>query len=65
MSTARLHQARSLLMQAHDALDGLSDSEINHFEDEDDEREMAPEQYAARKIMEAAQLIESITSEAP
>lgn len=41
-----------VLQDAFDALESLADSDLD-FEDEEDERESAPEQYAARKIMQA------------
>jgi hypothetical protein len=47
----------NLLQQAFDALEAISDSDIDHFEDEEEEAESAPEQYACRKIMEAMELI--------
>lgn len=50
-------QALALLRQAHDALDGMSDSCIDTFENEEEEAEAVPEQYAARKVMEAIQLL--------
>lgn len=46
-----------LLQQAFDALEAISDSDIDHFEDEEEEAEGAPAQYACRKIMEAMDLI--------
>lgn len=47
----------ALLAQAHDALDGMADSDIDHFEDDEEEAEAVPAQYAARKVMEAIQLL--------
>jgi hypothetical protein len=46
-----------LLQQAFDALEEISDSDIDYFEDEDEEAEGAPAQYACRKIMEAMEII--------
>lgn len=46
-----------LLQQAFDALEAISDSDIDHFEDEEEEAEGAPAQYACRKIMEAMEII--------
>lgn len=46
-----------LLQQAFDALEAVSDSDIDYFEDEEEEAESAPEQYACRKIMEAMEII--------
>lgn len=56
-------QALSLLRQAHDALDGMADSDIDHFEDEEEEAEAVPMQYAARKVMEAIQLLSGPTDD--
>jgi hypothetical protein len=42
-----------LLQQAFDALEATTDSDIDFFEDEEEEAEAAPAQYACRKIMEA------------
>lgn len=56
MSTTK-DQALTLLRQAHDALDGMADSDLDHFEDEEDEAEAVPAQYAARKVMAAIQLL--------
>lgn len=46
-----------LLQQAFDALEATADSDIDTFEDEEEEAEAVPEQYACRKIMEAMDLI--------
>lgn len=43
----------SILQDAFDALESTTDSDLDHFEDDEEERECAPMQYAARKIMEA------------
>ena len=51
------HQALSLLQQAFDALEATADSDIDHFEDEEEEVEAEPAQYACRKIIEAMGLI--------
>lgn len=50
---AQTHQALSLLQQAFDALEATADSDIDTFEDEEDEAQAVPAQYACRKIMEA------------
>jgi hypothetical protein len=55
--TMRNKEILNLLQQAFDALEAISDSDIDHFEDEEEEAESAPEQYACRKIMEAMELI--------
>ena len=57
---ARLERLAQLLTDAHDVLEGMADSDIDHFEDEDEEREAVPAQYAARKVMEAVQGIENM-----
>ena len=54
---AQTHQAISLLQQAFDALEATADSDLDHFEDEDEEAEAVPAQYACRKIMEALALL--------
>jgi hypothetical protein len=54
---AQTHQALSLLQQAFDALEATADSDLDHFEDEEDEAESVPAQYACRKIMEAMGLL--------
>ena len=46
-----------LLQQAFDALEATADSDIDTFEDEDEEAEAVPAQYACRKIMEAMDLL--------
>ncbi len=56
MSTTN-HQALSLLQQAFDALEATADSDIDTFEDEEEEAEAVPAQYACRKIMEAMDLL--------
>jgi hypothetical protein len=48
-----------LLQQAFDALEAVSDSDLDHYEDEEEEAESAPEQYACRKIMEAMEIIKA------
>lgn len=46
-----------LLQQAFDALEATVDSDIDTFEDEEEEAEAVPAQYACRKIMEAMGLL--------
>ena len=58
MSTTNA-QALSLLQQAFDALEATADSDIDIFDDEEEEAEAVPAQYACRKIMEAMDLIRS------
>ena len=49
-----------LLQQAFDALEAISDSDIDDdFEDEEEEAEAVPEQYACRKIMSAMEIIKN------
>lgn len=50
--------AKKLLAEAHDALDGMADGYLDHFEDEEEEAEAVPAQYAARKVMQAIQLLQ-------
>jgi hypothetical protein len=54
---AQTHQALSLLQQAFDALEATSDSDIDTFEDELEEAQAVPAQYACRKIIEAMGLL--------
>lgn len=46
------------LQKAFDALEGMSDSDLDFFEDEEEEAEYAPAQYAARLIMSVIQDLE-------
>lgn len=48
---------KALLQDAFDTLESQADSDLDHFEDEEEERECAPMQYAARKIMAAMQAL--------
>lgn len=50
-------KALALLQQAFDALEATADSDIDHFEDEEEEAEAAPAQYACRKIIEAMDIL--------
>lgn len=52
-------QVLGLLQQAFDALEAMSDSDIDTFEDEEEEAQAVPEQYACRKIAEAMDLLRS------
>lgn len=45
--------AREKLRRAHDALVGMSDTDLDHFDNEEDEIEAVPDQYAARMIYAA------------
>ena len=56
MSTEN-NEAIRLLQQAFDALEATADSEIDHFEDEDEAAMAVPMQYACRKIMAAIRLL--------
>jgi hypothetical protein len=49
--------AIALLQQAFDALEATADSDIDDFEDEEEEAQAVPAQYACRKIMEAMQML--------
>ncbi|WGG51791.1 hypothetical protein [Rugamonas sp. DEMB1] len=53
---------RECLRAAHDALESTSDSDLDHFEDEEEERESAPVQFAARKVMQAIDAIDPFIS---
>ena len=50
-------QTLALLQQAFDALEATADSDIDDFEDEEDEAQAVPAQYACRKIIEAMDLL--------
>jgi len=50
-------KALKLLQQAFDALEATADSDIDTFDDEEEEAEAVPAQYACRKIMEAMSLL--------
>lgn len=50
-------QALSLLRQAFDALEATADSDIDTFEDEEEEAQAVPAQYACRKIIQAMELL--------
>ncbi len=52
-------KAIALLQQAFDALETTGDSDIDDFEDEEEEAEYAPVQYACRKIIEAIGILQS------
>jgi len=54
-----------ILRDLHDTLAGESDSDIDHFEDDDEEREGAPVQYAARKLMEVIDMIKATVPSVP
>ena len=51
----------ALMQQAFDALETTADSDIDDFEDEEEEAEYAPVQYACRKIIEAIGILQSNT----
>lgn len=57
MSKGNTAQALDLLAQAFDALEATADSDIDTFEDEEEEAQAVPAQYACRKIMQAMQLL--------
>jgi len=52
----------AILRDVHDTLASESDSDIDHFEDDEEEREGAPVQYAARKVMEVMDMLKAGTS---
>ena len=52
-----------LLQQAFEALEATADSDLDYFEDEDEEAEAVPTQYAARKIMQAREEIDRLRAE--
>ena len=54
-------KAIALLQQAFDALETTGESDIDDFEDEEEEAEYAPVQYACRKIIEAIGILQSNT----
>lgn len=46
------------LADVFDTLESQADSDIDHFEDEEEERECVPVQYSARKVNEAMNKLE-------
>ncbi len=54
----------ALLQQAFDALESTSDTDLDYFEDEEEEAQAVPAQYACRKIMEAMDLLRAQNREA-
>lgn len=46
-----------ILRDVHDTLSSESDSDIDHFEDDEEERKGAPAQYAVRKVMEVIDML--------
>jgi hypothetical protein len=48
-----LARLRNLLSTAHDVLASTCDSDLDHFENDEEEMEGAPVQYAARTLMQA------------
>lgn len=55
----------AILRDVHDTLSSETDSDIDHFEDDEEEREGAPVQYAARKVMEVVDMLKAAVSTAP
>ena len=53
-------QAIVLLQKAFDALEAMTDSDIEDFEYEEEEAEAVPAQDACRKIMEAMDLLRTV-----
>ena len=52
----------AILRDVHDTLSSESDSDIDDFESDDEEREGAPVQYAARKVMEVMDMLKAAPS---
>lgn len=50
-------EALELLQQAFDAMEATSDSDLDYFEDEEEEAEAVPMQYACRKIVQAMEML--------
>jgi hypothetical protein len=59
MTAPAMMDALALLREVHDVLESTTDSDLDHFEDEEEEREAVPVQYAARKLFQAIQLLEA------
>lgn len=55
----------AVLRDVHDTLSSESDSDIDHFEDDEKEREGAPVQYAARKVMEVMDMLKATATSSP
>lgn len=55
----------AILRDVHDTLSSESDSDIDDFESDDEEREGAPVQYAARKVMEVMDMLKAGAPSAP
>jgi hypothetical protein len=55
----------AILRDVHDTLSSESDSDLDHFEDDEEEREGAPVQYAARKVMEVMDMLNAAAPSAP
>jgi len=55
----------AILRDVHDTLESQSDSDIDHFEDDEEEREGAPMQYAARRVMEVMDILKAAAPSAP
>ena len=62
---AALGALLEILRDVHDTLASESDSDIDHFEDDEEEREGAPVQYAARKVMEVMDMLKAAAPSAP
>lgn len=59
------HSVLRYLTDAHDALEGMSDSDIDHFETDEEEAEGAPAQFAARRVMQALHMLSTMAIMAP
>jgi hypothetical protein len=55
----------AILRDVHDTLESQSDSDIDHFEDDEEEREGAPMQYAARRVMEVMDMLKATATSSP
>jgi len=54
-----LESIKETLGVVFDALESTTDSDIDHFEDDEEEMECAPVQYSARKVFEVMQKIDN------
>ena len=54
-----------ILRDVHNTLESQADSDIDHFEDDEEEREGAPMQYAARRVMEVMGMLKAAAPSAP
>lgn len=59
------HRVLRYLTDAHEALEGMSDSDIDHFETDEEDAGGAPAQFAARRIMQAIHMLSRLSIMAP